>query len=101
MLIASKELSAIATDFLSRPRPVAIDELRETGRFVAHLAQLVALQERELEIHRLAEAARQGKVIIAELVDQHSAEIIRMHREKDDDKIIRPSFGRGPKGDRS
>ncbi|MGE6741752.1 hypothetical protein ACQKGC_15875 [Allorhizobium pseudoryzae] len=93
-IVLSQELSAIAAEFISRHNEVSLDEIRDTGRLLAGLSQLAFSQERELEIHRLRELGQANIRTVGELVDTHTAEILRLHRQTDG-KVIRPDFTKG------
>lgn len=96
MIVLSQELFAISADLLQRRTPLSAEDANATGDLINHLANLAWLQERELEIHRLREHSRINSQTIKQLLDTHTSEILRLHREKvAEDKVIRPDFSKG------
>lgn len=90
MIVLSAELNLIATDFQAR-HEIGKRQLHEVGDFLAALARLAASMERELEVHRLAEAGQLGRAAVEQLAtDQFIGLVV-----DPDAKVVRPDFGKG------
>ncbi|MGV2183656.1 hypothetical protein [Rhizobium rhizogenes] len=92
MMSLATELFAIADDLRVKSTTGAgldPDQIAELTDFLSALARLAHNQEQELSVFRLTEAGDIGRTVINDLATQAMGNLMI-----EDNKIIRPEFGR-------
>lgn len=92
MAAVSEEIAIVCGDLETRAMSGHEIGAVETRAFVARLrmiARLAMVDEQELQVHRLAEAGREGR----KAVDQLASDQLHSMVADPEGKVIRPDFG--------